>query len=328
MALHDGPAVADGTVLVVGEALVDIVSRADGTATEHPGGSPMNVAIGLARLGRETALLTRLGHDDRGRSVLRHLAASGVHVVEGSVLPAATSTALARLAPDGLASYVFDLRWELEEVVVPVDPLVVHTGSVAAVMEPGGSTVLRLLRDMRHAATLSYDPNCRPDLMGDAADVRPRIGALVGLCDVVKLSDEDAAWLAPEESAEELATRWLSHGPSVVVLTRGGAGITAWCRAGRVDVRAPVVQVVDTVGAGDSAMAALLDGLWRHGLLGARARAALASISTDVLTDVVRHAVRAAATTVSRPGADPPTRAELRLPSPDDQSSPAASVDS
>lgn len=316
MALHNGPAVADGTVLVVGEALIDIVVRVDGTATEHPGGSPMNVAIGLARLGRETALLTRLGRDDRGRSVVRHLAGSGVHLVEGSVLPVATSTALARLAPDGSASYKFDLQWELGPAAVPVEPLVVHTGSVAAVMEPGASTVHRLLRDMRRTATLSYDPNCRPDLMGDAADVRPRIEALIGLCDVVKLSDEDAAWLSPEESAEELATRWLSLGPSVVALTRGRAGITAWCPAGRVDVRAPVVQVVDTVGAGDSAMAALLDGLWWHDLLGAPARAALTLIDTDVLTDVVRHAVRAAATTVSRPGADPPTRAELQLPSP------------
>lgn len=290
---------------------MDIVLRADGSATEHPGGSPMNVAIGLARLGRDTALLTRLGDDDRGRSVLAHLTASGVHLVEGSVLPVTTSTALARLSPDGSATYEFDLRWELGEVVPLVKPLVVHTGSIAAVLEPGGSAVRQVLSDTRHTATVSYDPNCRPGLMGDAADVRPRIEALVGLCDVVKLSDEDAAWLAPEESAEELATRWLSLGPSVVALTRGGAGITAWCRAGRVDVRAPVVQVVDTVGAGDSAMAALLDGLWRHDLLGAPARAALASISTDVLIDVVRHAVRAAATTVSRLGADPPTRAEL-----------------
>lgn len=328
MALSDEPVAAEGTVLVVGEALVDIVVRADGTVTEHPGGSPMNVAIGLARLGRETALLTRLGDDDRGRSVLRHLTASKVRLVEGSVFPVATSTALARLAPDGSASYAFDLRWELGEVAPPVKPLVVHTGSIAAVLEPGGLAVRQLLRDFRHSASVSYDPNCRPDLMGDADDVRPRIEALVGLCDVVKLSDEDAAWLAPEESAEELATRWLSLGPSVVALTRGGAGITAWCRAGRVDVRASVVQVVDTVGAGDSAMAALLDGLWWHDLLGASARAALDSIGTDVLTDVVRHAVRAAAITVSRPGADPPTRAELRLPSDDVQSSPAASVDS
>ena len=313
MTLHNGPAVAGGAVLVVGEALVDIVLRADGTATEHPGGSPMNVAIGLARLGRQTMLLTRLGHDDRGRSVLRHLAASGVRLVEGSVLPVTTATALARLAPDGSASYEFDLRWELGPIALPVDPLAVHTGSIAAVSEPGGSAVHELLHRVRHTATTSYDPNCRPDLMGDPAGVRPRVEALIALCDVVKLSDEDAAWLAPDESAEALATRWLSLGPSVVALTRGGAGITAWCRAGRVDVQAPLVEVVDTVGAGDSAMAALLDGLWRHDLLGAPARAALASISTDVLVDVVRHAVRAAATTVSRPGADPPTRAELQL---------------
>jgi fructokinase len=308
----DEATVAGGTVLVVGEALVDVVQRADGTVTEHPGGSPMNVAIGLSRLGRRTVLLTRLGTDERGSSVLRHLEASGVRLAEGSVLPGATATALARLAPDGSATYEFDLRWELGAATLPVDPVAVHTGSIAAVTEPGGPAVRRLLEQARQASTTSYDPNCRPDLMGDPAVVRPQVEALVALCDVVKLSDEDAAWLAPDRSVEELATRWLALGPSVVVLTRGGAGVTAWCGAGRVDVPAPRVQVVDTVGAGDSAMAALLDGLWTHGLLGAPARAALAAIGTDVLGDVVRHAVRVAALTVSRPGADPPTRAELR----------------
>lgn len=312
MALCNGPEMSGGTILIIGEALVDIVLRADGTATEHPGGSPMNVAIGLGRLGRRTMLLTRLGHDDRGHSVLQHLADSGVDLIEGSVLPVTTATALARLAPDGSASYEFDLRWELHQTALPIDPLAVHTGSIAAVAEPGGSTVHELIGRVRHTSTTSYDPNCRPDLMGNPATVRPRVEALIALCDVVKLSDEDAAWLAPEESAEALATRWLSLGPSVVALTRGGAGITAWCRAGRVDVQAPLVEVVDTVGAGDSAMAALLDGLARHELLGAPARAALSSISTGVLADVVQHAVRAAAVTVSRPGADPPTRAELQ----------------
>jgi fructokinase len=105
-------------VLVVGEALVDVVVRADGAATEHPGGSPLNVAIGLGRLGRETHLLTRLGKDERGGAVLRHLERSGVRLVEGSVLPVTTATAAATLAPDGSATYEFDLRWELGEAAL------------------------------------------------------------------------------------------------------------------------------------------------------------------------------------------------------------------
>jgi fructokinase len=300
-----------GGALVVGEALVDVVVRADGAVTEHPGGSPLNVAIGLARLGRETDLLTRLGQDERGRSVLRHLQSSGVRLVEGSVLPVATSTAAATLAPDGSATYEFDLHGELGQAALPAAPVAVHTGSIAAVLEPGATAVEQVLRDHRDRATTSYDPNARPLLMGDASRVRDRIESLVAASDLVKVSDEDAAWLSPGESAGELATRWLGLGPTVVVLTSGAAGMLGLCRAGRVQVPRPRVEVADTVGAGDSAMAALLAGLWLHDLLGGSARQALASVSAQVLETVVRHAARAAAITVSRPGADPPTRAEL-----------------
>ena len=300
-----------GGVLVVGEALVDVVVRPDGAVTEHPGGSPLNVAIGLARLGRETYLLTRLGQDERGRSVLRHLERSGVQLVEGSLLPVSTATAAATLAPDGSATYQFDLHWELGEAVLPTAPVAVHTGSIAAVLEPGASAVTQVLRDHRDRATTSYDPNARPLLMGEASRVRDRVEELVAASDLVKVSDEDATWLSPGESAEDLAARWLGLGPSVVVLTSGATGMLGLCRAGRVEVPAPRVDVADTVGAGDSAMAALLDGLWLHDLLGGPARNALASVTTQVLEDVVRHAARAAAITVSRPGADPPTRAEL-----------------
>src|SRR3954468_14607135 len=288
-----------GGVLVVGEALVDILVRADGAETEHPGGSPLNVAIGLSRLGRDTHLLTRIGQDERGHSVLSHLASSGVRLVEGSVLPVTTATAAATLAPDGSATYEFDLHWELGRATLPDAPVAVHTGSIAAVLEPGGAGVGGGGRDPRDQATVSYDPNARPLLMGNAADVRDRVEDLVAVSDVVKVSDEDAAWLSPDESVEELATRWRALGPSVVVLTSGAAGMLGLCRAGRVEVPAPRVAVADTVGAGDSAMAALLDGLWLHDLVGGPARAALASVSAQVLETVVRHAARAAAITVS-----------------------------
>jgi fructokinase len=306
-----GEEVGVSGVLVVGEALVDIVVRSDGAVSEHPGGSPLNVAIGLARLGRETHLLTRLGQDERGRSVLDHLGGSRVRLVDGSVLPVSTATAAATLAPDGSATYEFDLHWELGAATLPAAPIAVHTGSIAAVLEPGASAVRQIVHDHRDLATISYDPNARPLLMGSAADARRRIEELVAVSDLVKVSDEDAAWLSPDESAEELAARWLGLGPAVVVLTSGATGMLGLCRAGRVEVPAPRVEVADTVGAGDSAMAALIDGLWLHDLLGGPARDALASVSAQVLEEVVQHAARAAAITVSRPGADPPTRAEL-----------------
>ena len=301
-------------ILVVGEALVDVVVRPDGSTSEHPGGSPANVALGLARLGRETHLLTTLGQDERGRAVLDHLAASGVRVVDGTVQPGSTSVATATLAEDGSASYVFDLHWDLPELALPPEPLAVHTGSIGAVLAPGAARVEQVVRGARPTSTTTYDPNLRPDVMGSPDAVRAQVEALVSASDVVKFSDEDAAWLVPGVPPEELAARWLQQGPSVVVVTMGGAGMYALCRAGEVSVQAPRVDVADTVGAGDSAMAALLDGLWEHGLLGGAAREALTAVRTDVLEQVVRHAVSAAAITVSRPGADPPTRADLARP--------------
>ena len=298
-------------IVVIGEALVDVVVHPDGSSTEHPGGSPANVAVGLARLGRRTSLLTALGDDARGRAVLSHLDASGVEVVEGSVQPGATSVATATIAEDGQAGYVFDLRWELGRAALPARPIAVHTGSIGAVLPPGGTTVEQVVRSARSTSTTSYDPNVRPDLMGSPAAVRARVEALVETSDVVKLSDEDAEWLMPGVPVQDLAARWLRRGPAVVVVTLGGSGMYGLSRAGEVSVEAPRVDVVDTVGAGDSAMAALLDGLWEHGLLGATARDALTVISADVLEQVLRHAVTAAALTVSRPGADPPTRADL-----------------
>lgn len=298
-------------VLVVGEALVDVVLRPGSDPVEHVGGSPANVALGLARLGRETHLLTSFGDDDRGRRVREHLQASGVRIVEGSQRSGQTSSAIATLDAAGAATYEFDLQWSLPSTPLPVDPLAVHTGSIAAVLQPGASTVERIVRGAHHRATVSYDPNLRPDLMGAAADVRPHVESLVATSDLVKLSEEDARWLAPSTDPVALVTSWLALGPAVVVLTRGGDGAVAVCRQGTVDVASRNVDVVDTVGAGDSFSSGLLDGLWRHRLLGGHRRADLRGVDVATLTRVLEHAGQIAAITVSRPGADPPTLADL-----------------
>ncbi|WP_218974544.1 carbohydrate kinase [Streptomyces sp. NP160] len=304
------------SVLVIGEALVDVVHASDGGVREYPGGSPMNVAIGLARLGRPTQLLAHLGDDERGEGVLAHLRASGVEVVEGTVRPGATSTAQATLGADGSATYVFDLTWELPEgpaldAALPESVLAVHTGSIGSWFEPGAGAVSRLVQRYRATATTTFDPNLRPDLMGDPSLVRRRIDALVEHCDVVKLSDEDADWLQPDGDHEALLAAWLERGASLAVLTRGEKGLVALARSGRAEVRAPKVQVADTVGAGDSVMAALVDGLAEHDLLGADRRDALRDISNDDVQTLLAHAARVGAITVSRPGADPPWRREL-----------------
>lgn len=298
-------------VLVVGEALVDIVERLDGSRAEHPGGSPANVALGLARLDRDVHLLTRVGDDERGRSVLAHLEGSGVHLVDGSVTGEPTSTATARLDERGVATYHFELDWRLPPAPDLAGYHALHTGSIAAFLSPGGDAVVRLVEEAAGRVTVTYDPNARPQLMGEAGPARARVEHLVAHSDVVKVSDEDIAWLAPGEDPLAVVRAWQLGRPSVVVLTRGEGGAVAVLDAGEVEVKAPPTAVVDTVGAGDSFMAALLDHLAGADLLGAHRADALRSNGTDQVAAMLRHAARVAAITCSRAGADPPTRAEL-----------------
>lgn len=305
---------AERRALVVGEALVDVVHRADGSVDEHPGGSPANVALGLGRLGRGVDLLTWIGPDERGRRVTDHLASSNVAVVPGSAGAERTSVAVARLDADGAATYEFDLTWRVPDrwTAPPGAPLVVHTGSVAALVEPGAADVLRIVRAHRGSATVTYDPNLRPSLVPPRERTRPVVETFVRLADVVKTSDEDLEWLAPGEHPLDVARRWARWGPAAVVVTRGGQGATAVTASGHeVDVAAPPVRVADTVGAGDSFMGALLDGLWSANLLGADQREALHAADARTWERVLVRCARVAAITVSRPGADPPRAAEL-----------------
>lgn len=307
----------DARALVVGEALVDAVVRPDGTRATYPGGSPANVALGLGRLGRRVDLLTWLGDDADGDAVRAHLEASGVRVLRGTTRPPRTPVATAHLDAAGVATYAFDLTWDLPDAwdEEPGDPVVVHTGSIGSVLVPGGTKVADLLRARRATSTITYDPNLRPALMGDPADVRPLVEALVELSDVVKVSDEDLAWLLPGEAPADVAARWATRGPALVVVTLGGEGALAATSAGaRLTVPAPRVEVADTVGAGDSFMGGLVDGLWSAGLLGADRRDALRGADVATLEHVLARCVRIAAITVSRPGANPPGTAELDRP--------------
>jgi fructokinase len=303
-------------VLVVGEALVDIVHRDDGSPVEYPGGSPMNVAVALARLGRTARLLTRIGDDARGATIRTFLDRSGVQLVPGSVVPGPTSTATATLNAAGVASYEFAIDWALPEQVSIGAAKALHTGSIAAFLPPGGAAVARLVEESTGRVTISYDPNVRPPLMGDPDRARQHVERLVTASDLVKVSDEDLAWLAPGTNPLDVAAAWLDLGPAAVIVTLGSKGSTGLTRAGRVDVPAPDIRTVDTVGAGDSFMSALLNHLAGAGLLGAGARRDLRAIGTDVVEAMLQHAARVAAITCSRAGANPPTRAELEAITP------------
>jgi fructokinase len=298
-------------VLVVGESLVDLVLRPDGSCQEYPGGSPANVALGLARLGRRAGLLTRIGEDEHGRMVRTHLEASAVRLLPGSITTQRTSTATARIDDTGGARYEFDLDWRLPVGGLPESASCLHTGSIAAFLPPGGNAVLALVEQAKGRMTVSYDPNARPRLMGDPQQARLRVESFVSRADVVKVSDEDLAWLTPGEDPVDVAAGWLPKGPSVIVVTRGNLGAVGLCRAGRVEVATSAVDVVDTVGAGDAFMAGLLDHLATLDLLGPKRVTELRAIEIAALEDMLRHAGLVAAITCTRAGANPPSRAEL-----------------
>ncbi|ORV44745.1 ribokinase [Mycobacterium doricum] len=295
--------------LVIGEALIDIVER-DGKVTgEHVGGSPLNVAVGLARLGRGVDFLTHIGDDERGRRIVEYLRDSGAHLVAGSTGATRTPTARAMLDDTGSAHYEFDIEWQLAGTPEAAPPLVAHTGSIAAVGEPGCRATAALVEAYHPSATVTFDPNIRPAVIEDADAVRIRIGRLVEGADVIKASDEDLRWLDPDRSLEQTARSWLQLGPSIVAVTGGEQGAFAVCAAGSVRVAARPVDVVDTVGAGDAFTTGLVDALWTHGLLGAQNRPQLRGISLDTLHDVLQTAALSSALTVSRAGADLPDRA-------------------
>jgi fructokinase len=313
-----------GVVAVAGEALVDFVPAGEpGVFRAAPGGSPANVAVGLARLEVPTRLLARIADDLLGHRIRAHLDGNGVDLSFAVRAAEPTSLAIVAVGPDGVVEYDFrvegtaDWQWRDHELAGALDGQVValHAGSLALTMPPGADALQRLLAQARQAMTVTYDPNCRPLLMGSPDAVRGRVENLVALADVVKASADDLAWLLPDRPPEQVAEAWLARGPSMVVITLGPAGLVAATRQAGV-LRRPgrAVEVVDTVGAGDACMAALLAGLHRRDLLGGPRRPALQALDAATLTELADEAVLAAAITCTRPGADPPTADELRVP--------------
>ncbi len=274
MTLPDEPA----HVLVVGEALVDVVRRG-GDDEVHPGGSPLNVAVGLQRLDLPTTLHSSFGIDVHGAVIAAHLAASGVTVTPSTIHDRATSVALATIDSDGAASYTFSIDWDpapLDVAAETVDAL--HIGSIGAALEPGATVVEQLLGELQRTATISFDPNIRPQLLTSAESARPRVERVVALADIVKASDEDLAWLYPDATVDQVMTRWLALGTALVVITRGADGADALAASGHVHVSAPATEVADTIGAGDSFMAGLLAAVNALGLLGGGQRPMLRAI--------------------------------------------------
>jgi fructokinase len=301
-------------ITVVGEALLDLV--AEGAAKSfaaRPGGSPANVAVGLARLGGAVTLATCLGDDLPGRIVDDHLTASGVAIQKLPSPSSATSLALAAIDEHGGADYSFHLAWD-PTAIPDLDPACrcVHTGSLATAIEPGATVVERVLaRARERGVTVSYDPNIRPVLLGERETERARVERRVSASDIVKASAEDVAWLYPGEDPHAAARKWAGMGPSLVVLTKDADGAFALTASAEMSVAARPVRVKDTVGAGDAFAAGLLDALLRADLLGEGGSERLAALDESELAAHLDFASLVAAKTCERTGANPPTRAEL-----------------
>jgi fructokinase len=303
-------------ITVIGESLVDIIrdKGQSAPARMHPGGSPFNVAVGTARLGLATNLVTHFADDQNGVLVARHLRSSEVTAVRGGSAP--TSTATATIDDDGAASYAFTISWDLAGAALPALAAVkasshVHTGSIASMLESGDKATLVLVEAAKEQSTISYDPNCRPAISPDVDTARRKAERFVAASDIVKASDEDLAWLYPDRSPEDSLEAWLELGPAVAALTRGAAGPVLLTRNSRSEMAAEPVTVADTVGAGDSFMAALIAGLAQLQALGAAGRQRLHTLNASDLDALGAYANRAAGITCSRPGANPPHEAEL-----------------
>ena len=294
--------------LVIGEALIDIVRRPGAEPVSHAGGSPMNVAYGLGRLGVPTTLVTQIGADPFGDLIAGHLRSAGVDLLPGSVTASATSSATAILDGAGAATYDFDLRWELPELSLPAPCTLIHTGSIAAILQPGARAVLSAFTSAPAGTLLSYDPNVRPGIMGSRDDVVQAVEELSRAAHVVKMSDEDAAWLYPGRSLDQIARDYVAAGVALFAITRGGDGAMLRAGGATAELAAHPVTVIDTIGAGDSFMSGLLYAI----LVGERTEAILQNaLSAADLGQLGQTALASAAITVSRAGANPPTVAEL-----------------
>jgi fructokinase len=309
----------------MGEILVDFIPLEEHGATVgfrmHPGGSPFNVAVGLARLGQPAAFVSKLAGDFFGRYLHDYLERQ--HVATRCLLH--DDTALSTLAfvaiEDDEPVYTFyregaaDTRLTADEVPAACidETRFLHFGSISLLDGTTPEAVLQTVQRLRGQALLSFDPNLRPALVHDEPAYRERIGRLLALSDLVKISVADLAWLMPEQPPERAAAALLAQGPALVVVTLGGAGVLA-LRDGehgmlqQWHIPAFAVQVADTVGAGDAFSAGLLTALAERNI---DTRAALLALDAGALAESLRFAAAVSALTCARPGANPPHRDEV-----------------
>jgi fructokinase len=300
-------------IIAIGDAIMDVVVQNGVRGSAHPGGSPLNIAYGLARLGRPVSLLSSFGNDRFGKTMEARLIGAGVSILPESYRDESTSSSTAYLDDDGSATYQFDFRWSLPAGLELPPADIIHVGSVSVFVEPGGASVADLVRRVGTDSIVVFDPNIRPSLCGTLDVALVRFEEIARESVVVKLSEEDAAWLFPGLSLQGVLARILELGPTLVVITRGSEGALLSTLRSQAQVIARKVKVVDTIGAGDSFTAALIDRI--AALIDGKASANEIRQGTvftsELLETIGKFAVSCASLTVSRAGANPPTLAEI-----------------
>jgi fructokinase len=306
-------------MLSCGDALVDFlpVTAIDGRDAFVPavGGSCLNVAVGMARLGVEAGFVGGISTDLFGRMIADHARTSEVDLRFATRSNHQTTLAFVRTV-DGEPQYAFydegtaSRHWTYRSGALPFNRIeAIHVGSTTLVDEQSAAEALALVQEARGSVTVSFDPNCRPNLVGDKRRYVERMAAFAHAAHIVRMSDVDFGYLYGDDDPARRAAALLAAGASLVIVTRGAQGAEAWHKAaGSVAVAAPAGPVADTIGAGDSFQAALLFALQ---VLGRSEAASLAEMTADELRRALSFAARCAAITCSRPGADPPRRAEI-----------------
>lgn len=305
-------------IVCCGEALIDFLPRigVDGAAVYQPfnGGSIFNTAIALGRLGIRTGFFSGLSTDVFGDSLKEGLTASRVELTYTKVWDRPSTLAFVKL-DNGHARYSFFddnsaarmlTKKDLPKLAAHVRAL--HFGSISLIQEPGATAHEALMKRESGKRVICLDPNIRPNVVNNRRSYLARLGRLIALCDILKISDEDVAWMTGRNDLAAAARKWLRAGAKIVAITKGGAGVEAYTRRFTVKHSSVPVKVADTVGAGDTFTAGLLAAFTTAKLLD---KGSLATITPSQLEAALAFAARAAAITVSRPGADPPWASEL-----------------
>ncbi len=288
-----------------GEVLIDILPT--GAVV---GGGPANTAKALARLGYEVDFIDGISTDAYGVAARKELERDGVGLSLALSSDKPTCTATVTLDSKGSASYEFLIdgtaTFDFNNSWLPdpetLKPSILHIGTLVTIVEPASTTLFNWAIKCAEFAPIVFDPNVRSSVVGDREKYRLAVEKWVGISSVIKLSDDDISWLYPDESLDEVANRWIAGGASLVVITRGAKGIIGYTEDGYEEVAGAKVTVVDTVGAGDTVGAVLVEGIMKHSVIGLRGQ---------VLNAVLHRAAIAAGITVSRAGAQPPRMHEL-----------------